>query len=107
LIVGLSTGTLSEVQQEKSIFLGTGEHPTAVKNIIDALTVPLFDAALKVVNLVEAFSPVDSLSTGQSITWGQLGRAVGQIVVLMGGFFTLAGILLFHRRELAAAQINS
>jgi hypothetical protein len=32
---------------------------------------------------------------------------VGQIVVLMGGFFTLAGILLFHRRELAAAQINS
>jgi hypothetical protein len=62
---------------------------------------------LKVVNLVQSFSPVDDLSTGHSITWGQLARAVGQIVLLMGGIFGLAGILLFNRRELAAVQANS
>jgi hypothetical protein len=50
---------------------------------------------------------VGDLSTGHSITWGQLGRAVAQIVLLMGGFFALAGILLFNRRELAAVQANA
>ena len=54
---------------------------------------PVFGAVLKVVNLVRGFSPVDDLSTGHSITWGQLARAVGQIVLLMGGIFGLAGIL--------------
>ena len=53
---------------------------------------------------MENFSPIDSLSTGRAITWGELGLAFGQIVLLLGGFFALAGIVLFHRRELAAAQ---
>lgn len=107
LMVGLSTGTLSEVQQEKSLFLGTGEKANVVTRLIDSVSVPVFDGVLDIVNLVESFSPVDSLSTGHSITWGQLGAAVEQIVVVMGGFFCLVGILLFNRRELAAVQVNS
>ena len=71
------------------------------------MTVPVFSALLKVVNLVQSFSPVDDLSTGHSITWGQLARAVGQIVLVMGGVFVAAGILLFNRRELAAVQPNT
>ena len=107
LFVGLSTGTLNEVQRQKTLFSELGPKPPLVTRVIDSVAVPVFGAALKVVSLVEDFSPVDSLSTGRSITWGQLGAAAGRIVLLMGGFFAAAGILLFHRRELAAAQINS
>jgi hypothetical protein len=69
--------------------------------------VPIFQGALKIINLVQNFSPIDSLSTGRSIRWGQLGLAVLQIVVLLGGFFCVLGILLFARRELATAQGNN
>jgi hypothetical protein len=66
--------------------------------------VPLFKGSLKIIKLVQSFSPVDFLSTGRSITWGLLGLAVAQIVVLMGGVFCALGIILFGRRELATAQ---
>jgi hypothetical protein len=36
-----------------------------------------------------------------------LGQAVLQIIVLLGGFFCVMGIILFTRRELATAQGNS
>jgi hypothetical protein len=59
-----------------------------------------------VVNLAQQFSPVDALSTGRSITWTQLGRAFGQVVVLLGGALAVAGIACLARRELATAQAN-
>jgi len=66
--------------------------------------VPTFRAALTVINLAKQFSPIDSLSTGRSITWGELGLAVSQIILLMGGILVVFGILVFNRRELATAQ---
>ena len=36
-----------------------------------------FSGMLNVINLVKEFSPIDSLSTGRSITWAQLGLAFG------------------------------
>jgi len=108
LLVGLSTSTLSAVQETKSIFPYDSQgQPGPVKKFINSITVPVFGAVLKVDELIEGFSPVDDLSTGHSVTWGQLGRAVEQIVLLMGGFFAVAGILLFNRRELAAVQANA
>jgi hypothetical protein len=107
LLVGLSTGTLNSVQEQKSIFSYTGEKPPLLAKLVDNISVPIFVALLKIINLVESFSPVDALSTGHSVTWGQLARAVAQIVFLMGGLFCLIGILLFNRRELAATQSNS
>jgi len=107
LLVGLSAGILSTVQEQKSIFGYSQEQSGPLRKIVDEVTVPVFSAMLKVVQLVQSFSPVDDLSTGHSITWGQLARAVGQIVFLMGGIFGVAGVLLFNRRELAAVQPNS
>jgi len=108
LLVGLSTGTLSTVQENKSIFpYDSQRQPGPLQKLIDSVSVPVFGAVLKVVNLVESFSPVDDLSSGHSITWGQLARAVGQIVLLMGGVFAAAGMLLFNHRELAAVQANA
>jgi hypothetical protein len=66
--------------------------------------VPVFRVALNVINLARDYSPIDSLSTGRSITWAQLGMAFSKIVLLLGGIFALFGIFVFNRRELATAQ---
>jgi hypothetical protein len=105
LIVGFSTGTLKQVIEEggvSGVNHDTGRIETPV--LLDRVVVPAFRGLLEVINLVRGFSPVDALSTGRSVTWGQLARAVAQIVVLMGGLFAALGIFTFTRRELAAAQ---
>jgi hypothetical protein len=105
LIVGLSRGTLSQVVEQGAVW-GVNPNTGLVDEprLVDRVMVPLFGALLKVVNLVQGFSPIDSLSSGRSITWGQLGQAFLQIVVVMGGLFGGVGILCFTKRELATAQ---
>ena len=71
---------------------------------LDSVMVPTFKGILQIINLARDFSPIDSLSTGRSITWGQLGLAVSQIVLLLGGILAVGGIFIFSRRELATAQ---
>jgi len=61
---------------------------------------------LIIINLVEKFSPIDSLSSGRSITWTELGLAFAQIVLLLGGILSVIGISLFNRRELATLHGN-
>jgi hypothetical protein len=105
LIIGFSTGTLKQVIEEGGVSgvnheTGTIDTPT----LIDQVALPAFRGLLSVINLVQGFSPIDSLSTGRSVTWGQLGLAMTQIVVLMGGIFAAVGIGTFTRRELATAQ---
>jgi hypothetical protein len=106
LFVGLSSGTLATVAGEGTYMgidwnKGQAYHPT-----VDAVLVPIFRLLLKVINLVQDFSPIDSLSSGRSITWGQLARAFGQIICLMSGLLAAVGIFVFTRRELATAQGN-
>ena len=71
---------------------------------VDVVAIPVFRGVLELINLAKDFSPIDSLSTGRSVTWGELARAFGQIVVLLGGSIGLVGIIVFTRRELATAQ---
>jgi ABC-type transport system involved in multi-copper enzyme maturation permease subunit len=107
LLMGLSSGTLQTVVEQGTITSynsaagGFGHSP------LDLIFVPVFHGALKIIQLVEGFSPIDFLSTGRSITWTMLGLAVAQIVLLLGGIFCAIGIILFSRRELATAQGNS
>ena len=107
LMLGLSSGTLSSVIERGSLFEGHHEGGGVAPNIVDPVVVPIFHGAFKLVNLVQGFSPIDSLSTGRSITWGTLGLAFSQIVLLLGGVFAAVGIFTFNRRELAAAQVNT
>jgi hypothetical protein len=107
LVVALSSGTLSTVVSEGTVTGLDHETGRGGGNLIDMLMVPFFKALLYTVKLAQDFSPVESLSTGRSITWGQLARAFGQIVLLLGGLFALAGITCFTFRELAATQPHS
>jgi hypothetical protein len=106
LTMSFSTGTLKSVVTEGTIMGFNSETGVAGHSPIDAVVVPVFRAALSVINLARDFSPIDSLSTGRSITWTQLARAFAQIVLLLGGIFAVIGILILSRRELATAQGN-
>ena len=107
LVIGLSSGTLSSAVSEGTLMGLNHETGAGSSNWVDLIVLPVFQALLKIVTLVEGFSPVDSLSTGRSITWGQLGLAFVQIVLLLGGIFAVIGIVSFTRRELATAQPNN
>ncbi len=107
LIVALSSGTLAGVVQQGSVSGADHETGAVAGTWIDLILIPFFRAVLGVVNLVQNFSPVDALSTGRSITWGQLGQAFAQVVLLLGGVLAGLGIALFTRRELATAQGHS
>jgi hypothetical protein len=105
LVVGFSTGTLRQVVTEGGI-AGVNANTGLVDSpgVFNRAAVKFFAGLLAVINLVQDFSPVESLSTGRSVTWGEVTRAGLQVVLLMGGIFGVTGAILFTRRELAAAQ---
>lgn len=103
LIMALSSGTLANVVSEGSID-SSAQADKQVVTVLDTVIVPVFRVALKIINLARDFSPIDSLSSGRSITWGELGLAFAQIVLLLGGIFAVFGIFVFNRRELATVQ---
>jgi hypothetical protein len=107
LVVGLSSKTLSSAVESRTPISSFVEKVSQEPTFIDTVVTAVFSKVLTVIKLVEAFSPIDSLSGGRSITWLQLGSAFGQIVVLMGGIFIVLGITFFTRRELAAVQQTS
>jgi hypothetical protein len=104
LIVVLSGGTLSDAIDSGSVAAGNEETGVAGHSGVDMFLIPMFKGILTIIKLVQGFSPIDALSSGRAITWGDLGLAFGQIVLLLGGIIALAGIVLFQRRELATAQ---
>jgi hypothetical protein len=105
LTMALSSGTISNAVSEGTI-MGITESGKANHSIVDFVALPLFKGALKVINLAKDYSPIDSLSSGRSITWSELGMAFTRIVLFLGGFFGLIGVCIFNRRELATAQGN-
>jgi hypothetical protein len=104
LVVVLSGGTLADAIDSGSVAAGNEETGTAGHSGADVVLIPMFKGMLAVINLVQNFSPIDSLSSGRSISWGELGAAFAQIVLLLGGIIAVIGIVLFGRRELATAQ---
>jgi len=106
LIMALSSGTLTNVVSDGSIDASAQSDKTTVA-VLDTVIIPVFRVALRVINFARDFSPIDSLSTGRSITWVELGKAFAQIVLLLGGCFAVFGIFVFNRRELATAQGQS
>jgi hypothetical protein len=97
LALAFSSDTLAEA-------VGTGVTPGTTQSIWDMVITLVYECILYVLNLAEKFSPIDAVSTGRAIPWGELATAFGQIVLLLGGIFALVGIILFNRRELATAQ---
>ena len=104
MLVVFSSGSLAESVAFGSVAAGDEESGQPGHSAADLVLIPVFKGILVVVSFASNFSPVDALSTGRSITWGELGRAFAQIVLLLGGIMGAIGITLFSRRELATAQ---
>ncbi len=98
------SGTISNAVSEGTLMGYDSEAGKAGHSPLDNVAIPVFRGALELIKLAKDFSPIDSLSTGRSVSWGALAQAFGQIVVLLGGIIGLAGIIVFNRRELATAQ---
>jgi len=104
MLVVFSSGTLADAVASGTVAGGNAETGAMNHTFADVVLIPAFKCVLTVVSLAKNFSPIDALSTGRSITWGELGTAFAQIVLLLGGIFAVAGITFFSRRELATAQ---
>jgi hypothetical protein len=104
MVMVLSSGTLADSVESGSVAAGNEETGEGGHSVADVVLIPAFKGMLSVINLIKSYSPVDALSAGRSITWGELGSAFARIVLLIGGLFAVAGILCFNRRELATAQ---
>jgi hypothetical protein len=104
LLVVLSSGTLAESVETGSVSAGNEETGQTGHSVADIVLIPAFKGILAVVSMVKDYSPIDALSTGRSITWGELGLAFAQIVLLIGGALGILGVFFFSRRELATAQ---
>jgi hypothetical protein len=104
LIVVFSAGTLTSAVTDGTIMGYDSESGVRGHSPVDAVAIPVFKGILTVINLAKDFSPVEALSAGRSITWGELGRAFVQIVLVLGGVLAAFGIWAFGRRELATAQ---
>ncbi len=100
------SGTMSNAVSEGTIANYNAEKGTKGWSPADVVVIPTFKAVLKVIALARDFSPIDSLSTGRSVTWEDLGLAFAQVVLLLSGALAAFGIFVFTRRELAAAQGN-
>jgi hypothetical protein len=106
LTLALSSGTMTNAVSEGTLMGYNEDAQKLGHSTLDPVVIPLFRVVLDVINLAKDFSPIDSLSTGRSITWEQLGKAIAQIVLLLGGLLGLFGVVAFTRRELATAQGN-
>ncbi len=104
LVVVFSSGTLADAIDSGSVAAGNEETGQAGHSVMDVVLLPAFKGVLAVISLVKNYSPVEALSSGRSITWSELASAFAQVVLLVGGIFSAAGIFLFSRRELATAQ---
>jgi hypothetical protein len=104
LTLALSSGTISNAVTEGTLMGFNSETGRSGHSAVDIVAIPVFRGVLELINLAKNFSPIDALSTGRSVSWEDLARAFGQIVLLLGGCIGLVGIIIFNRRELATAQ---
>ena len=105
LMIGLSSSTLKQVVEQGGILGVSSEEGIVVqKSLLNSASVTVYGSLKWVIDQVVGFSPIDALSTGRSITWGQLAQAVGIVLGITAGLFAVAGIFIFNRRELAAPQ---
>ncbi|HMJ91986.1 MAG TPA: hypothetical protein VK530_19345, partial [Candidatus Acidoferrum sp.] len=107
LLVAFSTGTLASAVEVGSVGGVNEETGEVGRSMIDWVLVPAATVLVEILKPVQAFSPVDALSTGRSIPWWDVVRAFAQIVLLLGGVVALFGMGVFNYRELARSHTNA
>jgi len=71
LLVAMSSGTLSDAVESGTVAGGNEETGVMGHSAADMVLIPMFKGMLHVIKLVQSFSPIDALSSGRAITWGE------------------------------------
>ena len=105
LFVGFCHGTLEQIVYEGGITgVDSSTGKTGSPGLVDKAAVGMAKGMLFVINSSRHFFPVENLSDGRMITWRQMFQSILQIVILGGGIFACAGMVIFTKRELATAK---
>ncbi len=104
-LVGFSTGTLEQIVEQQGI-VGVDQNTGKAggTGFLNRLSVGAASGLLETIGLVRRFSPVAHLSEGRWIPWSWLLLSLLVNGALLGGACALIGMIILHRRELAAAK---
>jgi ABC-type transport system involved in multi-copper enzyme maturation permease subunit len=102
--IAASGDTFAEVVRNGTVLGRDHETGMPVTTPVNALAMPIYRVLDLVLSPLETASPVAALSEGRSISWREVLKSIGGMVVLLGGGVAGFGILIFQRRELAKAS---
>ncbi len=100
LIAFASLGLVEEVVEDGTI-MQTYTDGKKDTSYIDKVAVPVFKVMVTVVKPIKEYSPIEKLTEGRSITWGELMRAYGYIWGLSGLVLGVLGSFILSNRQLA------
>ena len=100
LIAFASMGLVEEVVEDGTI-MQTYTDGKKDTSYIDKVAVPVFKVIVTVVKPIKEYSPIEKLTEGRSITWGDLMRAYGYIWGLSGLALGVLGSFILSNRQLA------
>ncbi len=101
LIASFSTPLLKEVVKDSTIMQSHSHDGKRNTSLLDKFAIPAFQLLLTVMEPIKDYSPIESLSAGRSITWGQLQKAYFFVWGICGGAMACFGIVVFQRKQLA------
>ena len=100
LVISFCTGLMKDVVADDTV-MQTWTDGKRDTSIVDWFAVNSFRMMVAVISPVKEYSPIEDLTDGRAITWGQLARAYSFIWGVSGLLIFGAGALIFTRRQLA------
>ena len=100
LVMSFCTGLMEDVLEDETIMqtYTMGERDSSV---VDLYAIPAFKVITTLVSPMKDYSPIEALSSGQSVTWGETVRAYAFVWGISGWILGLVGAIVFDRRQLA------
>jgi ABC-type transport system involved in multi-copper enzyme maturation permease subunit len=100
LLISFCTGIMKDVVADDTV-MQTWTDGQRDASLVDFFAVNSFRIMVSVISPVKDYSPIEDLTDGRAITWGQLARAYSYIWGVSGLLIFAVGTLIFSRRQLA------
>lgn len=105
LIISFCVGLMQDVVEEGTV-MQTYTEGQRDSSYVDSYAVPAFKVMISMIKPVKDYSPIEKLTEGRSVTWGELMRAYGYIWGVSGLTLGLLGSVILSRRQLAITSTN-
>ena len=105
LIISFWVGLMQDVVEDGTV-MQTYTEGKRDSSYVDSFAVPAFKVMVSIIKPVKDYSPIEKLTEGRSITWGELMRAYGYIWGITGLTLGVLGSFILSRRQLAITSTN-